>query len=146
MFNYPLDVVMVFCGMWRPAEKKVTTPQKKFAVIVAAHNESAVIAPLIKNLLSLKYPRELYDVYVIADNCHDNTAEIAEKAGAIVCVRVDKEKKSKGFALEWMFEKIFDMEKDGKIYDAVAILAIKLFRDSLTLKILMIRGYRGLLR
>ena len=138
MFNYPLDIVMVplqiilflftmyffiigFCGMWRRSEKKFTTPQKKFAVIVAAHNESAVIAPLIKNLLSLKYPRELYDVYVIADNCHDNTAEIAEKAGAIVCVRVDKEKKSKGFALEWMFEKIFAMESDGKFYDAVVI-------------------------
>ncbi len=138
MFNYPLDVVMVplqsilflftmyffiigFCGMWRKKEKKFTTPEKKFAVIVAAHNESAVIAPLIKNLMSLNYPHELYDVYVIADNCHDNTAEIAEKAGANVCVRVDNEKKSKGFALEWMFERLFDMEKTGKIYDAVAI-------------------------
>ena len=107
--------------MWRRSEKKITTPEKKFAIIVAAHNESAVIAPLIKNLLSLKYPRELYDVYVIADNCHDNTAEVAEKAGAIVCVRFDKDKKSKGFALEWMFEKIFAMEKEGKVYDAVAI-------------------------
>ena len=138
MFNYPLDVVMVplqiilflftlyffvigFFGMWRKREEKFLTPEKKFAVIVAAHNESAVIAPLIKNLLSLKYPRELYDVYVIADNCHDNTAEIAEKAGAIVCVRVDNEKKSKGFALEWMFERIFEMEKSGKVYDAVVI-------------------------
>ena len=138
MFNYPLDIVMVplqivlflftlyffvigFFGMWRKKEKKFLTPEKKFAVIVAAHNESAVIAPLIKNLLSLKYPRELYDVYVIADNCKDNTAEIAEKAGAIVCVRFDKEKKSKGFALEWMFEKIFEMEKSGKVYDAVVI-------------------------
>ncbi len=55
MFNYPLDVIMVpiqavlfiftfylcligFCGMWRRKEVKVTVPQKKFAVIVAAHN------------------------------------------------------------------------------------------------------------
>lgn len=138
MFNYPFDIFMVplqvilflftmyffiigFCGMWRRGEKKVTTPQKKFAVIVAAHNESAVVGQLIENLHDLKYPKELYDIYVIADNCTDNTAEVAEKAGAIVCPRFDEEKKSKGFALEWMFEKLFEMEKGGKIYDAVAI-------------------------
>ena len=63
MFNYPLDIVMVpiqavlfaftfylclvgFFGMWRRKEIKIKTPQKKFAVIVAAHNESAVIASL----------------------------------------------------------------------------------------------------
>ena len=130
MFHYPLDFLMVplqvviflftlyictigFFGMLRFKEKKIRTSQKKFAVIVAAHNESAVIAPLIENLKSLDYPDELYDIYVIADNCVDNTAEIAAQAGAIVCKRVDETKKSKGFALEWMFEKLFVMEKSG---------------------------------
>ena len=94
---------------------------KKFAVIVAAHNESAVIGQLIKNLKTLDYPAELYDIYVIADNCIDNTAEIAERAGAIVCKRIDETKKSKGYALDWMFDKLFEMEKSGTIYDAVAI-------------------------
>ncbi len=138
MFNYPFDVFMVplqivlflftmylfvigFCGMWRRGEKKITTPEKKFAVVIAAHNESAVIGQLIENLKSQEYPKELYDVYVIADNCNDNTAEVAEESGAIVCPRFDDTKKSKGFALEWMFERLFEMEKDGKIYDAVAI-------------------------
>ena len=108
--------------MWRRSEKKITTPQKKFAVLVAAHNESAVVGQLIENLKELKYPKELYDIYVIADNCKDNTAEVAEKAGAIVCERFDEHNKSKGFALEWMFEKLFEMEKRGeKFYDAVAI-------------------------
>ena len=138
MFNYPLDIIMVplqvvlflfsmylfligFCGMWRRKENKITTPQKKFAVIIAAHNESAVVGQLIENLREQKYPAELYDIYVIADNCGDNTAEVAEKAGAIVCVRKDEQRKSKGFALEWMFERLFEMEKSGKVYDAVAI-------------------------
>lgn len=138
MFNYPLDVVMVplqvvlflftmyffiigFCGMWRRSEDKITMPQKKFAIVVAAHNESAVVGQLIENLLDLKYPKELYDIYVIADNCTDNTAGVAEEAGAIVYIRTDESKKSKGFALEWMFHRLFDMESDGKIYDAVAI-------------------------
>lgn len=138
MINYPLDVLMVpiqgvlfvftfylcvigFFGMWRRPEKKILTPAKRFAVIVAAHNESAVIEPLIANLKELEYPAQLYDIYVIADNCTDATADIAAKAGAKVCVRVDAAKKSKGFALEWMFEKLFDMERRGVIYDAVAI-------------------------
>ena len=138
MINYPFDVVMVplqiilflfmmyffligFCGMWRRHEDKITTPSKKFAVIVAAHNEHNVVGQLIKNLHDLNYPKELYDIYVIADNCSDDTAAISRAAGAIVCERFDSEKKSKGYALEWMFEKLFAMERDGKIYDAVAI-------------------------
>lgn len=110
--------IIGFCGMWRKREKKILTPRKTFAVIVAAHNESAVIGHLVKNLKELNYPQELYDIYVIADNCSDNTAEIASEAGAIVCERTHETKKSKGFALEWMFERLFKMEKK---YDAVAI-------------------------
>ena len=138
MINYPFDVVMVplqiilflfmmyffvigFCGMWRRHEDKIKTPSKKFAVIVAAHNEHNVVGQLIKNLHDLNYPKELYDIYVIADNCSDDTAAISRTAGAIVCERFDSERKSKGYALEWMFEKLFAMERDGKIYDAVAI-------------------------
>ena len=110
--------VIGFCGMWRRKEKKILTPQKSFAVIVAAHNEKAVIGQLITNLQELEYPKELYDIYVIADNCSDNTADIARDAGAIVCERTHTTKKSKGFALEWMFEKLFAMERQ---YDGVVI-------------------------
>ena len=107
--------------MWRRHENKITTPAKKFAVIVAAHNEHTVIGQLVDNLKDLNYPKDLYDIYVIADNCSDNTAQIARDAGAIVCERTDDTQKSKGYALEWMFNRLFDMEKTGKIYDAVAI-------------------------
>ena len=110
--------VIGFCGMWRRKEKKITVPQKTFAVIVAAHNESAVIGQLVDNLTHLNYPQELYDIFVIADNCSDNTADIARAGGAIVCERTNKAKKSKGFALEWMFERLFKMQRQ---YDAVAI-------------------------
>ena len=101
-----------FCCLWRRKEKKILTPEKTFAVVVAAHNEAAVIGQLIENLNRLDYPAELYDIYVIADNCTDDTAEIAEQAGAIVCVRTHPTKKSKGFALEWMFERLFEMDKE----------------------------------
>ena len=110
--------VIGFCGMWRKKENKILTPEKKIAVIMAAHNEEAVIGQLVENLNALDYPKELYDIYVIADNCSDNTAKVAADAGAIVCKRTHPTKKSKGFALEWMFEKLFAMDKK---YDAVAI-------------------------
>ena len=110
-----------FCGMWRRHEDKLTTPSKKFAVLIAAHNEHNVVGQLIKNLHDQNYPKELFDIYVIADNCSDDTAKISREAGAIVCERFDDQKKSKGYALEWMFERLFAMEREGKIYDAVAI-------------------------
>lgn len=133
--NFPFDIVMVplqiiiflftvyfffigFFGLWRFKEKKITTPEKTMAVIVAAHNEQAVIGQLVDNLKQLEYPKELYDIYVIADNCSDNTAKVAGEAGAIVCERTHPTKKSKGYALEWMFEKLFAMDKK---YDAVCI-------------------------
>jgi len=133
--NYLFDYIMVpiqiiiflftmyyfligFCGLWRKKEKKILIPEKTFAVIVAAHNEEPVIGQLIDNLQTLEYPKDLYDIYVIADNCEDNTVAVAKSAGAIVCERTNAEKKGKGFAMEWMFEKLFTFEKQ---YDAVAI-------------------------
>lgn len=93
-------------------------PRTKFALIVAAHNEEIVIAHIIDSLFRQNYPRELYDVFVIADNCSDRTAEIAEKQGAKVFVRENKNERGKGYALEWMFNKIYNMQE---IYDAVAV-------------------------
>ena len=69
-------------------------------------------------MLKLDYPKELYDIFVIADNCTDKTAKIAKGYGVNVCERFEKDKRGKGYALEWMFEKLFKMEKK---YDAVAI-------------------------
>ena len=107
-----------FCGMWRRREVKILTPKKTFAVIVAAHNEQAVIGQLIDNLEKLEYPKELYDIFVLADNCSDNTAAIARAGGAIVYERTSSVGKGKGFALEWMFNQLFAMERQ---YDAVVV-------------------------
>lgn len=133
--NHPFDIIMIplqiiiflftvyyfligICGMWRRKENKILTPQKSFAVIVAAHNEQAVIGQLIDNLQNLEYPKELYDIFVVADNCEDDTARIARAKGAIVCERTNDTEKGKGFALEWMFKELFAMERQ---YDAVTV-------------------------
>jgi cellulose synthase/poly-beta-1,6-N-acetylglucosamine synthase-like glycosyltransferase len=77
-------------GLFRKKEQVTHEPQKTFAVLIAAHNESAVIAPLIENLKQLDYPREKYDIFVICDNCSDNTAEISRAHGAYACDRLCK--------------------------------------------------------
>ncbi|SHJ57061.1 hypothetical protein SAMN02745163_02168 [Clostridium cavendishii DSM 21758] len=111
-------LILSFFGIIRFNKKSNVSPQKSFAMIVAAHNEEAVVKDVIESLNNLNYPKELYDVFVIADNCTDDTAAIARSLGANVFERFEKEKRGKGFALEWMFDKIFRMEKK---YDAVAI-------------------------
>ncbi|MCX7841782.1 MAG: glycosyltransferase, partial [Clostridia bacterium] len=93
-------------------------PRKRFAVIIAAHNEELVIGHIIDSLLRQSYPKNLYDIFVIADNCTDKTAEIAEQHGAKVYKRFNNEERGKGYALEWMFNKIFAMENK---YDAISV-------------------------
>lgn len=68
-------------------------PQARFLILVPAHNEAAVIADMVHNLASLDYPSELYDFYIIADNCTDDTAQIARSLGAKV-IETRKESKN----------------------------------------------------
>lgn len=92
-----------------------------FALIVAAHNEETVIGDLVKSLKSLSYPAEKFGIFVIADNCTDKTAEIARESGAVVWERSDTEKRGKGFAMEFAFQKLFALEQGFEyfcIFDA----------------------------
>ena len=111
-------LILGLFGLFRKKNKKVYEPKNKFALLIAAHNEEVVIGSLIESMLQIDYPKELYDVFVIADNCTDNTAKIAGEYGVNVCERFSEDKRGKGYALEWMFDKLFKMEKK---YDAVAI-------------------------
>ena len=90
----------------------------RFMAIIPAHNEASVIGNLVESLKKQNYSKELYDIYVIADNCTDNTAQIAKKAGAIVYERFDKENKTKGHALNWFLNK--KIEEDAP-YDAFCV-------------------------
>ena len=83
--------------------------------IIPAHNEEAVVGNLIESLRNQTYNKELYDIYVIADNCTDNTAKIARDAGAIVYERFDETKKTKGYALNWFLQQKINENAD---YDA----------------------------
>lgn len=118
-FIYSLyNVIISLFGIYKKKSIDTVEPKTSFALLVAAHNEEAVVGDIILSLNKLDYPRELYDIFVIADNCTDKTAKNARAKGAIVYERFDKDKNGKGFALEWMFSKIFKMEKK---YDSVVI-------------------------
>ena len=90
----------------------------KFMAIIPAHNEEAVVGNLIESLKNQNYNKELYDIYVIADNCTDRTAQVARDAGAIVYERFDPEKKTKGFALDWFIKQKIQENAD---YDALFV-------------------------
>ena len=99
-------------------QKKRLPPAKKlhkFAFVIAARNESAVIAELIKSIKAQNYPAELIDIFVAADNCTDNTAEICRNEGAIVYERNDLDHIGKGFALDFIFDKINQEHADKNI-------------------------------
>lgn len=112
------QIVMSLFGIWHRRQPVRHNPQKRFAVLIAAHNEERVIAPLIDSLIGQAYPKELYDIHVIADNCTDHTREVAQRHGASVHVRVNTEKRGKGFAIEWMLDLLW---KWPVRYDAVVM-------------------------
>lgn len=101
--------------------KSKTTRENTFALVVAAHNEETVIEGLVTSLKNLDYSKEKFEIFVVADNCTDNTAEIARRSGAVVWERFDVENRGKGYAMEFAFERLFDLENGYEyicIFDA----------------------------
>ncbi len=110
--------ISIFSFIPKKEKKLDKITDRDYALVVAAHNEEKVIKNLIDSLNSQDYPKDKYQIFVIADNCTDSTAKIAAEAGATVFERTDSECKGKGFALEWMFDKIYKMERK---FDSIAI-------------------------
>jgi 1,2-diacylglycerol 3-beta-glucosyltransferase len=88
----------------RPASPVYGSPRTRFHVIVPAHDEAAGIAHTVTSLKAIDYPKDLFEVVVVADNCKDDTAARARAAGARVLERVDDERRGKGYALAHAFE------------------------------------------
>jgi len=79
-------------------------PSVKFDLVVPAHDEEGGIGKTVRDLLAVDYPRDLFRVLVVADNCADRTADRAREAGAVVLERTDQELRGKGYALAHAFE------------------------------------------
>ena len=77
----------------------------KYAILIAARNESAVIANLLDSIKKQDYPGSV-TTFVVADNCTDNTAEIVRNCGANCYERFDPDHRTKGFALQFLLDNI----------------------------------------
>ncbi len=110
------NILVSLCSLVKIKDKPLKEKKDhRFMAIIPAHNEEAVVKNLIDSLKEQNYNKDLYDIYVIADNCTDNTAKIARDAGAIVYERFNPSKKTKGYALDWFLQQKI---KEDAPYDA----------------------------
>ena len=118
---YGYQLVYLLLGMIRSHLPASVQPVAlhRYAAVISARNEEGVIGELIQSLKHQNYPQEYLDVYVIADNCTDNTAQAARDAGAIVYERYNQREKGKGYALDFFFRALAAQKKDR--YDAYLI-------------------------
>lgn len=115
-YQFFLSVVSLF------AKKKTefSSPTNlKFAFVVPAHNEEKIISKTIYSLSSLIYSKKNYDVFVVADNCTDQTAQIARTLGTHVLERTNPDQRGKGYALRWAFDKVLANKNE---YDAIIVV------------------------
>ena len=70
---YAYQIFYLLVGLWGKQRGGVENAElHRYAAIISARNESAVIGRLIRTLKEQDYPSELLDVIVVADNCTDN--------------------------------------------------------------------------
>ena len=113
------QLLISVCSLIKLKDKPLKVKKDhRFMAIIPAHNEEAVVVNLIESLKNQNYNKELYDIYVIADNCTDKTAQVAREAGAIVYERFDPDKKTKGYALDWFLQQKI---KEDAPYDAICV-------------------------
>lgn len=107
-------VSLCFLLRKKPAEKP--EDMLSFAVLVAARNEEKCIEGIIESIKRQNYPAEKVDVYVIPNNCTDNTEQVALASGANI-IHVSSSVHSKGAALHEAFEYFLHEKK----YDAYCV-------------------------
>ncbi len=100
-----------------PRRKYVPAPcRTRFAVLTAARNEEGVVAGFVRSVKGQNYPAELFDVFVVPNNCTDGTERAARAAGAGI-LRCHGRVAGKGDALHQAFAKLMD-----RGYDAFVVL------------------------
>jgi cellulose synthase/poly-beta-1,6-N-acetylglucosamine synthase-like glycosyltransferase len=114
--------------------------QRRFAILIPAHDEEQVIGRLLRSLRSLDYPASHFDVCVVADNCSDATATIARRLGARVYERFDDVERAKGFALRWL---LAELRSERSTYDAFIVLDADSVVESNLLRVLDARLEAG---
>lgn len=105
-FLYKYRTALTVTGIFATRKFQEAKKNHKYAVLIAARNEETVISHLVDSIREQDYPAELVSIFVVADNCTDNTAQIARDCGAICYERFDQEHRTKGFALQFLVKQI----------------------------------------
>lgn len=122
---YAYQVIYLTIGLLRGHRQDTRPPARlrRYAALISARNEEGVIGELIESLKKQNYPADLLDIYVVADNCTDGTAEAAQRAGAMVFRRFNRVKVGKGYALDFLLKALAADGRDRRyegyfIFDA----------------------------
>ncbi|HNB51060.1 MAG TPA: glycosyltransferase family 2 protein [Anaerolineales bacterium] len=94
----------------------------RFLILIPAHNEEQLLPSVLENLSHLDYPPHLFQIHVVADNCTDQTAQIAQQGGAYVHERNDLTQRGKGFALTWLLNRLWATARPTDHPEAVVII------------------------
>lgn len=115
---YIHQIVLIIISIFhKPKRYPITMKLHSYAYVIAARNEENVITNLIKSIYSQNYPKNKMKIFVVADNCTDQTAKVAREAGAIVYERFNTEKKGKSYAIDYLF-KMIRLDGHDKEFDA----------------------------
>ena len=116
--NLILGVIFVLCYGYQLAyifvaylkkDKPLPPPKdNRIAVLICARNEERVISRLIETLKNQTYDSSLYEIFLAADNCIDNTAKVARDCGIVVYERFNQQERGKGYALNFLIHKIWE--------------------------------------
>src|ERR1035437_10023811 len=103
-----------------------TYPQQsrisKFAVLIPGYKEDAVIREVARDALLQDYPREHYDVIVIADSFQQDTLDYL-KTLSIKVIEVSFDKSTKSKALNKALEQLSEKYDIAVILDADNLMA-----------------------
>ena len=117
--------------------------KQKFCIFVPCHNEGPVVAATVENYTHIEYAEDLFDIYFIADNCSDDTANILREAiknsgkrNFHVLVRKEKDinKRGKPHALRWAIDALESQHLFYSYYDMMIIFDADNFVDATILK------------
>ena len=117
---YAYQFVFLVISYAKRKKAPPTDKHSRIAVLIAARNEERVIGNLINSLFSQDYPKECFDIFVVADNCTDKTKEHASRLGATVYERHNTEQVGKGYALEYLISSI-KRDRGDNAYDAFLV-------------------------
>lgn len=103
---YAYMSVLAVIGFFKTRRFPQAKVNHRYGIIIAARNEENVIGQLLESIQGQTYPSEYLTTFVVADNCTDRTAEVARKHSAVCYERFNSDKRTKGFALQYLFGRI----------------------------------------